>query len=454
MNFYLSIGDFEVFPKKKCILSYLSIGLSSSTFTSAPSLHQSISDKGVFWPVYSSLSPSAFIAMSRPPLTSILVPNRQRHTPATKFNEEKLPSLERLLGRLNRPTSVSSQRQAMKKTVGFGGIQCDSYTRRVRPSARATATLICFVLLTSLAKYDELLRGGGSTQRLPVCVCLLVFQGVKTLEQTLRTNGPLFDIVEETHAFFQQVDTRARRAWADEIVHKHAYLKAIFEPLNVGQRQAFQMLAEVCSQPYIIVLEEDFKAASHANFEEQLVLGMQLLDEGVNAFRLRSRKFPGEPNYIHEEWLRNGGLNGGWIPKTHLIEHVTWEDAPETHLSELRVCREYPKTWCTSSRNAQYTNNPTLYATSFLRWLVAQVPSDSNVSLEPYLTKFWSTQDFFVAYSDGVFTHERLDRKLGKIDINSERLNTAREPARMAIWHSKLSTFFAWKSRGPQESSR
>ena len=28
LNFYLSIADFEVFPKKKCILSYLSIGLS------------------------------------------------------------------------------------------------------------------------------------------------------------------------------------------------------------------------------------------------------------------------------------------------------------------------------------------------------------------------------------------------------------------------------------------
>ena len=27
VNFYLSIADFEVFPKKKCILSYLSVGL-------------------------------------------------------------------------------------------------------------------------------------------------------------------------------------------------------------------------------------------------------------------------------------------------------------------------------------------------------------------------------------------------------------------------------------------
>jgi len=33
VNFDLSIADFEVFPKKKCILSYLSIGLSNIFFS-------------------------------------------------------------------------------------------------------------------------------------------------------------------------------------------------------------------------------------------------------------------------------------------------------------------------------------------------------------------------------------------------------------------------------------
>lgn len=46
MNFYLSIADFEVFPKKKCILSYLSIGLKSCIYNTTLNVTRELSPCG------------------------------------------------------------------------------------------------------------------------------------------------------------------------------------------------------------------------------------------------------------------------------------------------------------------------------------------------------------------------------------------------------------------------
>jgi len=251
--------------------------------------------------------------------------------------------------------------------------------------------------------------------KLPVCVSVLVFQGVRTLQQTLASNAKLFGLVAESHILFQQVDSAARYAWARHVCSQYPFFKPVFQKRNVGQRIAFETLADACSQPYIVILEEDFKAASNALFHRQLTLGLSLLQNGTHAFRLRSRKFPGKPNHAHETWLKTGGVNGGKILETHLLEYVTWEDEPERHINELHVCHRDPKTWCASSKYAQYTNNPTLYSTHFLRWLVSQVPKEGDVKFEPYLTQFWARMDFQVAYSEGLFTHDRLDRQIGEL---------------------------------------
>lgn len=281
--------------------------------------------------------------------------------------------------------------------------------------------LACGILFALLSKLLILFQRSVLDVRLkegfkkfPMCVSVLAYQGVRTLEQTLRTNAPLFELVKEKYILFQQIDDPERHAWAESVSSKHI-LTPRFQEENIGQRLAFAQLANLCQMPFILVLEEDFKAAADADFKVQLSLGISFLKNGTKAFRLRSRKFPGDPNYIYQSWLASGGANGGRIEATHLIEYVTWEDAPERHIKELQVCHEHPKTWCTSSKYAQYTNNPTLYSTHFLRWLVSQVPADSDVDFEEWLTQFWAKKDFPVAYSDGLFTHERLDRTLGKV---------------------------------------
>ena len=51
-----------------------------------------------------------------------------------------------------------------------------------------------------------------------------------------------------------------------------------------------------------------------------------------------------------------------------------WNEHAERDLPEISVCHSLPKTWCASSRHAQYTNNPTLYKSAFARRLFQRAP--------------------------------------------------------------------------------
>ena len=221
-------------------------------------------------------------------------------------------------------------------------------------------------------------------------------------------------MVAETIILFQDVGDRGRMSWAKNVVEKHKHFQPIFAQTNIGQRAAFELLSQSCSQPFIIILEEDFRAAENADFRGQLEHGLRLIRDGVDAVRLRSRKFPGEPNYAHMAWLNGGGWLGGKIPATHLIEYVTWSDSPKNSYLNYGFVRKFQRLGVLHPRtqNTPMTQ-PCLYATDFLRNLVFKVPEASETHFENWLTEHWSSRNFTVAYSDGLFTHDRLDRTLG-----------------------------------------
>jgi len=254
------------------------------------------------------------------------------------------------------------------------------------------------------------------TPRLPICLGILAYQGVKTLDNTLASYARvgLFDIVEETHILFQQIDSPERRAWVDDVVARYPQLRPTYSETNTGFAAFPTFVVNACESETVLVLEEDFSISNTIDtvgVKAQLQNAVWLLWNGVEAVRLRSRKDPGEPNHSHLTWLSKGS-----IESSHLISHVFWDDNAEDHVPEISVCRAEPKTWCASSANAHYTNNPTMYKTAFAKTLYDAVPIDQRASnLESWLTTYWRQQEFTVAYSDAVFTHNRLDRTLGNI---------------------------------------
>lgn len=246
---------------------------------------------------------------------------------------------------------------------------------------------------------------------LPICTGILAFEGVRTLQQTLLSyRDELFPRVREKKIFFQELNTDSRVSWARSVTTNFPGLDLMYDEFNVGQRGGFLKLVKSCEQPFVLILEEDFRIAVGAKVQEQLSLAMELLEGDIDAVRLRSRLLGGEPNYAKIAWENSGSRLGAGVMETHLLEHVMWDSDAEWHVPQLRVCRLKPKTWCASSRNACYTNNPVLYKTSFLKHLVLEVPDDPGIHFEPWLTEYWMGQNFTVAYSDGIFTHDRLDR--------------------------------------------
>jgi hypothetical protein len=249
-------------------------------------------------------------------------------------------------------------------------------------------------------------------KKFPICICILTFEGLLTLENTLNsylTSG-LFDAVGEVHILFQRLNTHGRLTMAKNFVKRFpGLLHPLFLTSDLGQRAAFITLARACGQPQVLILEEDFQVSDQANLFEQFQLSSRFLEQ-YDAFQLRHRKDPGKPNYAHDSFLAGtccGGKNPG---VSHMLEHVTWNDFPEREFPELKVCLLAPKTWCTTSKYGQYTNNPTLYKTPFALQLFLSVPERHQ--LEPWLTSFWSNQNYTVARSTGIFKHNRIDRTL------------------------------------------
>jgi hypothetical protein len=247
---------------------------------------------------------------------------------------------------------------------------------------------------------------------LPVCLSILAYQGQKTLDRTLEsynTSG-LFHMVSEWHILFQKIDSKGRELWAADVVRRYPMLNPIYEKSNTGQKEGFSKLARACSQPYSMILEEDFYVGAVAEPKEQLEHGVWLLQHDVaHAVRFRHRTQAGDPNYLKISFDRHG-----YVASSHLIAHLYWNDIAELNFTEISVCQRQPKTWCVASAHAHYTNNPTLYRSNFSNWLFNQAPETEE--FEPWLTAFWRQQNFTVAWSDGIFTHDRLDRDFGYID--------------------------------------
>jgi FkbM family methyltransferase len=252
-----------------------------------------------------------------------------------------------------------------------------------------------------------------------LCIGIIAYQGVKTLKNTLDSyvdNG-LFEIANEIYIYFQKLDSPERRAWAEDVVNKYPGLRPIYNKKNVHYQSLFELVSACSNNKYVMLLEEDFELLS-SNIEEQINNGMYMLQNGADTIRMRSRLNAGGPNYALNTIKKRGE-----IAKTHTINYIMTRDDAESKFPEISVCRKTPKTWCTSSKYGQFTTNPELYRTAFLTDILRKVPADTRKfnNFEPYLTKWWSRQDFVVAWSEGIFRHNRLDRTFGTLSVQKSK---------------------------------
>jgi hypothetical protein len=192
--------------------------------------------------------------------------------------------------------------------------------------------------------------------------------------------------------------------------------KPISYPINVGIAQGYRLLLEQAQEDGFLFLENDWELIRYPY--AQIMYGYTLLRDGEADFvRYRHRTNPGYPL-----WTRQ--FEGQeYVRPSHLLDSIHWTDPdkfPEIELYEELVYAinhnyiddDQPvefltdKWYRTSSRYANWTNNPHMAGTGFL---LSIVPRMGSRDLEADLQGWWEQQDFRVMQSEGLFTHNRLD---------------------------------------------
>jgi len=248
--------------------------------------------------------------------------------------------------------------------------------------------------------------------QLPICVAILAYDGNTTLVNTLDSfkDAGLFQEVQVVMIHFQKIDSRSRENWRDDIVRRYPLLKASFTEQNIEFR-AFLLMAQNCKEPYFMTIEEDFRIVpqNYHLVQSQLSSAVDMIENGAFAVLLRSREYPGHPDYAREAFEK------GILGAQHLLDHTTWNYRAEEDFDGITLCRATPKYWCASTQHASFTNNPALYSTiSYVR-LLEKSPSLSYVDIEPTVTKMWSSlENLTVSRSMGLFTHDRVDRSVDR----------------------------------------
>lgn len=258
--------------------------------------------------------------------------------------------------------------------------------------------------------------------RLPISVGILSWESNRTIRATLnsyRQNG-LWDTVAESRILFQE----ARRKDL-KLALEHG-IEAIAETANIGISNAFRALAERSTQPLTILLEHDWLLVEGVeSVRRHLSAAVSLVESrSISCVRLRHRKEYGYPHFSIDRYKgKELEFFDPWIelPHPHLLDALHWIDRPDERWPD-KIRRE-GDFFVSSSRYANWTNNPCLYRTDFLLECLNKFPG-SGISLERDISYWWARQDFQVAQGEGLFKHddpekyqptflERVARKVG-----------------------------------------
>lgn len=193
----------------------------------------------------------------------------------------------------------------------------------------------------------------------------------------------------EKYIFFQEINHQ------DKSIAQHFGYDYLGSTKNVGIADGFKMLVENATSDVFLFLENDWELIE-ANAVEILKSAEMLIKiGGIDIVRLRHRTNPGHPLWSQQFMGRE------YDSPPHLLDSLHWTepDFPEI----IRI----PSNWYyTSSRFANWTNNPIMFKT---RWATKNILPRVTGDIERDLGDWWQQQEYIVAQGQGLFTHNRID---------------------------------------------
>lgn len=245
------------------------------------------------------------------------------------------------------------------------------------------------------------------SEKLPISIGILSWKSRKTLKNTLDSyikNG-LFDIVNDYTIFFQEVSDE------DKKIANEYKIPFIGIDQNIGIGKAFIKLTEIARTDNILLLEHDWELIENNEITfKRLEEGIKILNSGYDVIRYRHRKNPGYPLYSQMAYQGKELDNYQEIIKLdspHLMECIHWIEDPELRFPDkISKNEEY---FFSTSRWSNFTNNPCLYKKNFY---ISNVSDFSNKSqlLENDISYWWARQNFKVAWGEGLFKHNDIEK--------------------------------------------
>lgn len=271
-------------------------------------------------------------------------------------------------------------------------------------------------------------------KKLPVSVGILSYKAHKTIDKTLEQYGDFLSYFEEAKVFFQCFSEQDK-----EIAEKY---RIAYEgrPDNVGIQGGMRWVAENLKCDYILYLENDIQLLTDIPTAlVEIEKAMNLMANGqAEVVRLRSRFQPGEqfcdvekytrifkPVSIHpdfQEFFK--------IKKTNPVLKYLRPMKARKLLARSLYIEKYPEQlfpkyirkegdfYFADSSSLNWTNNAIITKKDFLLKLLDYAdahPSSRTVGgmqdfEKPLNCRWWRKQRFNIAISEGIFTHQRLDR--------------------------------------------
>ena len=227
---------------------------------------------------------------------------------------------------------------------------------------------------------------------------ILSYGSHKTLENTLQSYKdyelPIYD--QERIIFFQGISNEDIR-----IAQKYGY-QFFGAATNVGIAEGYRRLVERATGELFLFLENDWELLlqpSASLADARFLISIEQAD----VVKLRHRWNPGEPLWSRQ--FQNREMDS---PK-HLLDCVHWQFKPDVlYPKQIHRIDVYDRPWyLTSSKYANWTNNPHMAKTEWLRENI--LPHLGDGDIEKHLQPWWEQQDFKVAQGDGLFKHNRID---------------------------------------------
>lgn len=202
----------------------------------------------------------------------------------------------------------------------------------------------------------------------------------------------LDDPAIEKIIFFQEITDEDRK-----IAKDYGY-QAEGSSTNIGIANGYKSLVAAVSGGLFLFLENDWEMIEP---KDALYEGAYLLEQEVtDVVRLRHRKNPGNPL-----WSRV--YQGRELDGPHFIlDSIHWLDDP-TIFNPITYNANF---YWTSASSANWTNNPTMFRSTWLREVI--VPRMGAGDVEIDIQSWWGQQEDIrvVQHETGIFTHNRLDR--------------------------------------------